>query len=228
MKNVPTHIAIIMDGNGRWAKGKGLARLHGHKRGLDVAERIIDHSLSVGVKYLSLFVFSTENWKRPEREVSHLFSLADRYLSHFEKFCKDKVRVVVSGEREGLPNSLVKKIDYIERQTCNFDALCVNLCLNYGGQREIVEAVKKLNRQGKEITVEGILSNLYQSIPEPDIILRTGGQKRLSNYLLFQSAYSELFFTDTLWPDFTVKEYDAILAEYQNRTRNFGGINGTK
>ena len=228
MKNLPTHIAIIMDGNGRWAKGKGLARLHGHKRGLEVAERIIDHSLSVGVKYLSLFVFSTENWKRPEREVSHLFSLADRYLSHFEKFCKDKVRVVVSGEREGLPDSLVKKIDYIERQTCNFDAICVNLCLNYGGQREIVEAVKKLNRQGKEITVEGILNNLYQPIPEPDIILRTGGQKRLSNYLLFQSAYSELFFTDTLWPDFTTQEYDAILAEYQSRTRNFGGINGTK
>ena len=228
MKKVPTHIAIIMDGNGRWAKRKGLARLHGHKRGLEVAERIIDHSLLVGVKYLSLYVFSTENWKRPEAEVSHLFSLADRYLSHFEKFCKDRVRIVVSGEREGLPPKLVKKIDYIEQQTRNFDAICVNLCLNYGGQKEIVEAVKKLNKQGREITVDGILSNMYQSLPEPDLILRTGGQMRLSNYLLFQSAYAELFFTNTLWPDFTTEEYDAILAEYQNRTRNFGGLNGAK
>lgn len=228
MKNIPSHVAIIMDGNGRWAKSRGLARLHGHKRGLDVAECIIDHSLSVGIKYLSLYVFSTENWKRPESEVSHLFSLADKYLSHFEKFCKDKVRIVVSGEREGLPVKLVKKIDYIEQQTRNFDAICVNLCINYGGQREIVESVKKLNRLGKEITVEGIMSNMYQTIPEPDVILRTGGQKRLSNFLLFQSAYSELFFVDTLWPDFTIDEYDAILAEYANRTRNFGGINGFK
>lgn len=228
MRNIPTHIAIIMDGNGRWAKNRGLARLHGHKRGLEVAERIIDHSLSVGIKYLSLYVFSTENWKRPESEVSNLFSLADKYLSRFEKFCKDKVRVVVSGEREGLPANLVKKIDYIEQQTRNFDAICVNLCINYGGQREIVEAVKKLNRQGKEITVDGIMNNMYHPLPEPDIILRTGGQKRLSNYLLFQSAYAELFFTDTLWPDFTTEEYDAVLTEYQSRTRNFGGINGAK
>lgn len=228
MKNIPTHIAIIMDGNGRWAKGRGLARLHGHKRGLEVAENIIDHSLSVGVKYLSLYVFSTENWKRPESEVSHLFSLADKYLSRFEKFCKDRVRVVISGEREELPTKLAQKIVYIEQQTRDFDAICVNLCINYGGQREIVEAVKRLNGQGKEITLEGIKSNLYQALPEPDIILRTGGQKRLSNFLLFQSAYSELFFSDTLWPDFTVEEYDTILAEYANRTRNFGGINGAK
>ena len=228
MKSVPTHVAIIMDGNGRWAKNKGLARLHGHRRGLDVAERIIDHSLSLGIKYLSLYVFSTENWKRPEREVSNLFSLADKYLSQFEKFCKNRVRVVVSGEREGLPPKLVEKIERIQIQTRDFNAICVNLCINYGGQREIVEAVKALNAQGAEITVEGIMSNLYNKLPEPDLIIRTGGQKRLSNYLLFQSAYSELFFSDTLWPDFTTEEYDAILNEYEHRTRNFGGIDGTK
>ena len=228
MKVVPLHIAVIMDGNGRWAKNRGLARLHGHQKGLDVAEQIIDHSLSIGVKYLSLYVFSTENWKRPVSEVNNLFALADRYLARFEKFCKDRVRVVVSGERDGLPEKLVKRIDYIEQQTKNFDAICVNLCINYGGQREIVEAVKKLYSKGKEITAENILSNMYHNLPEPDIILRTGGQKRLSNFLLFQSAYSELFFSDTLWPDFTTDEYDSIIDEYCKRTRNFGGLNGSK
>ena len=171
----PTHVAIIMDGNGRWAKSKGLVRLHGHKRGLDVAERIIEHSLSVGVKYLSLYVFSTENWKRPEAEINNLFSLADRYLSQFEKFCKNRIRVVVSGERDGLPPKLVQKIDRIQRETCEFNAICVNVCINYGGQREIVEAVKALNRKGEEITVEGIKCNLYNNLPEPDLIIRTGG-----------------------------------------------------
>ncbi len=224
----PTHVAIIMDGNGRWAKARGLARLHGHKRGLDVAERIIEHSLEVGIKYLSLYVFSTENWKRPPLEVQNLFSLADKYLSRFESFCKDRIRVVVSGEREGLPDKLAKKIDYIEKNTEKFDAICVNLCINYGGQKEIVEAVKKLNEKGEEITVENIRRNLYNALPDPDLIVRTGGQKRLSNFLLFQSAYSELIFTDTLWPDFTNEEYDRILEEYSRRTRNFGGINGSE
>ena len=228
MKCVPTHVAIIMDGNGRWAQSRGLVRLHGHKKGLEVAEQIIDYSQAVGVKYLSLYVFSTENWKRPKSEVNSLFSLADRYLRRFENFCKSRVRVVVSGEREGLPEKLVKRIDYIEQQTKDFDAICVNLCINYGGQREIVEAVKKLCATGKNISAENILENMYNKLPEPDIILRTGGQKRLSNFLLFQSAYSELFFSDTLWPDFTTEEYDAILNEYCMRTRNFGGLNGSK
>ena len=222
--NKPTHVAVIMDGNGRWAKGRGLPRIAGHKRGLTVAENFIDYSLSRGIKYLSLFVFSTENWKRPQVEVNALFALADQYLSRFEKFCKDRVRVVVSGEREGLPNKLVEKIALIEQKTCKFDAICVNLCINYGGQREIVEAVKRLNEKGEEVTVESIGENLYHQLPPPDVIIRTGGQKRLSNYLLYQSAYAELFFTDTLWPDFTTTEYDAMLQEFAARTRNFGGI----
>ena len=228
MKDVPMHVAVIMDGNGRWAKSRGQARLFGHKKGLEVAEQIIDHSMELGVKYLTLYVFSTENWKRPKSEVNNLFALADKYLARFEKFCRDKVRVIVSGEREGLPDKLVKRIDYIEQQTKDFDAICVNLCINYGGQREIVEAVKKLNCRGLDVTVENIMDNMYHRLPAPDIILRTGGQKRLSNFLLFQSAYSELFFTDTLWPDFTNDEFDAILEEYCGRCRNFGGINGSE
>ena len=223
--NVPLHVAIIMDGNGRWAKNRGLARTHGHKKGLDVAERIIDYALNIGIKYLTLFVFSTENWKRPKSEINNLFSLSGRYLSRLEKFCKDRVRVVVSGERDGLPAKLVQRIDYIQQQTKSFDAICVNLCINYGGQTEIVQAVKRLYGKGKYITIDNIMDNMYHPLPAPDIILRTGGHQRLSNFLLFQGAYSELFFTDTLWPDFTTDELDGIIAEYGKRTRNFGGIN---
>ena len=228
MNSIPTHVAIIMDGNGRWAKNRALARLHGHKRGLEVAERIIDHALLRGVKYLSMYVFSTENWARPQREIDNLFALADRYLGQFEKFCSNRVRVVVSGERDGLPPKLVERIERIECQTRDFNAICVNLCINYGGQREIVEAVKALNAQGEAITVEGIKRNLYNQIPDPDVIVRTGGHKRLSNFLLFQSAYAELFFSDTLWPDFTTDEFDEILEEFARRTRNFGGLHGAK
>lgn len=214
-----------MDGNGRWAKKKGFLRVFGHRKGLEVAEQIIDHSLKQGIKYISLYVFSTENWKRPQNEINSLFSLAEKYLSRLEKFCKDKARIVVSGELEGLPATLVEKIKDIEEKTGQFDAICVNLCINYGGQREIVEAVKRLNDLGEEITIDGIKANLYQpSVPYPDLIIRTGGQKRLSNFLLFQSAYSELYFTDTLWPDFSCQEYDSIMEDYDKRTRNFGGI----
>ncbi|MCM1194595.1 MAG: polyprenyl diphosphate synthase [Corallococcus sp.] len=223
--NVPKHVAIIMDGNGRWAKGKGLPRVYGHKKGLDVAEKIIDYSLSLGVEYLSLYVFSTENWKRPVKEINSLFALADKYLSRLESFCKDRVRVVVSGEREGLPQSLIDKIDAVKEKTKNFDKICVNLCINYGGQNEIAEAVKKVNAQHLAVTVENIRANLYNSfIPQPDLIVRTGGQKRLSNFLLFESAYAELYFTDTFWPDFSCEEYNSILEDYNRRTRNFGGI----
>lgn len=223
--NVPTHVAIIMDGNGRWAKQQGLARIEGHKKGLSAAERIIDFSIEKGVKYLSLYVFSTENWKRPKAEITGLFSLAERYLSKLEKFCKDRIRVVVSGEAEGLPPRLVKKIADIQQKTAGFGAICVNLCINYGGRKEIVEAAKRLAAKGEEISEQSLLQNLYSPfIPEPDLIVRTGGQKRLSNFLLFQSAYAELCFTDTLWPDFSNAEFEAILTEFTSRTRNFGGI----
>lgn len=224
MNNTPKHVAIIMDGNGRWAKFKGLPRAYGHKRGLDVAENIIDASCKRGIKYLSLYVFSTENWKRPRNEVESLFALAEKYLNRFEKFCRDKIKVVVSGEREGLPNTLIDKIEYIQKQTCNFDGICVNLCINYGGRTEIAKAASLAATQGA-ITEESIARNLYSpSLPDPDLIIRTGGHKRLSNFLLFQSAYAELYFSDTFWPDFSSDEYNAILDEYLARARTFGGI----
>lgn len=224
MNNIPKHVAIIMDGNGRWAKAKGLPRAFGHKRGLDVAEKIIDCSIELGVKYLSLYVFSTENWKRPKSEVTSLFGLAEKYLSRFEKFCRDKIRVVVSGEREGLPQSLLDKIDYIQQRTENFDCICVNLCINYGSQTEIAQAAAKAAEQGT-ISVESIAQNLYNPlVPSPDLLIRTGGHKRLSNFLLFQSAYAELYFCDTFWPDFSTDEYKSVLMEYAVRARTFGGI----
>ena len=224
MSSVPNHVAIIMDGNGRWAKSKGLPRAYGHKRGLDAAERIIDCSIQLGVKYLSLYVFSTENWKRPQAEVSYLFDLAEKYLNRFEKFCRDKTRVIVSGEREGLPASLLEKIDYIQERTKDFNSICVNLCINYGSQMEIAQAAAKAAEQG-QITIESISQNLYNpSLPSPDLVIRTGGHKRLSNFLLFQSAYAELYFSNTFWPDFSPEEYNSILTEYAARARTFGGI----
>lgn len=223
--SVPQHVAIIMDGNGRWAKSKGLPRIYGHRRGLDIAEKIIDYSCKAGIKYLSLFVFSTENWKRPQEEINSLFGLAEKYLDRFEKFCRDKTRVVVSGERKGLPNSLVEKIERIQERTRDFNSICVNLCINYGGQKEIAEAAKHVAEQGKPITVESITENLYNpSLPNPDLLIRTGGHKRLSNFLLFQSAYAELYFSDTFWPDFSCDEYSSILNDYAARARTFGGI----
>ncbi len=223
--NQLNHVAIIMDGNGRWAEKRSLPRTEGHKKGLKVAERIINHSISLGIKYLSLFVFSTENWKRSDKEVKTLFSLAEKYVSNFQDFCKKDIRVVVSGERSGLPGSLLNKIDDITRQTAGNSAICVNLCVNYGGQSEIVRAANSVVRSGKSITVENIRENLYNAfLPPPDLLIRTGGQKRLSNFMLYQCAYSELYFTDTLWPDFSNKEYDGIVSDFAQRIRNFGGI----
>ncbi|MBQ8433953.1 MAG: di-trans,poly-cis-decaprenylcistransferase, partial [Clostridia bacterium] len=187
--NKLTHVAIIMDGNGRWAKSKGLVRMQGHKQGLVTAEKIIEHSIKRGIKYISLYVFSTENWKRPQKEISTLFSLADKYLDKFQEFCKNQVRVVVSVDKTGLPQKMVDKIELIQNKTAKFDAICVNLCINYGGQADIVQAVNKLVESGTKVTCQSLQQSLYNGfIPAPDIIVRTGGQKRLSNFLLYQSA----------------------------------------
>ena len=223
--NVPTHVAIIMDGNGRWAQQKGFPRTSGHQKGLTIAEQIIDYSMKIGVKYLSLFVFSTENWKRPKTEIDTLFFLAEKYIDKFEKKFLKKIRIVVSGDIERLPPNLCDKIKVVEQETANNDDFCVNLCINYGGMADIVQSCAKLVEQGKSVTENNLKANLYNSfIPNVDVLIRTGGQKRLSNFMLVQCAYAELFFTNTLWPDFSNEEYNVIISEYQNRTRNFGGI----
>ena len=225
MSNTPQHIAFIMDGNGRWAKKRFMPRMEGHRRGLTVAENVIDQCLALGVKYVSLYVFSTENWKRDQAEVQGLFDLAYRYIDRFETFCKDKARVVVSGRRDRLPQKLLAKIVDIEAKTAEFDKICVNLLSDYGGQNEIADAVARIVASGKQPTEAEIRANLYNAfVPDPDLIVRTGGQKRLSNFMLYQSAYAELYFSDTLWPDFSETELQAIIADYSARVRNFGGI----
>ncbi len=219
------HIAFIMDGNGRWAEERGLDRSMGHRQGLKAAEQVIDHSMKIGLKCVSLYVFSTENWKRPQKEIDSLFSLAAKYLDGFEKKYCDKARIVISGRKDRLPARLCKKIVEIEQKTKENSVFCVNLCIDYGGQTEIADAANALALRGEQITPQSIAENLYNAfLPPPDLIVRTGGMQRLSNFLLFNSAYAELYFCNTLWPDFSVEEYDAIVADVSGRVRNFGGI----
>lgn len=217
------HLAIIMDGNGRWARMRGLPRNAGHKEGLKTVEKVIDWAKTAGIDYLSLFVFSTENWKRPEKEVDGIFDLAEKYVGKFEKFAKDNVRVVVSGDVSRLKPTLVTKIRNIVSQTANFDSICVNLCINYGGRQDVSRAAARLAEAGKAIDADSLREELG-NLPDPDMILRTGGQMRLSNFLLFEGAYAELYFSDTLWPDFSKEEFDEVLSTYAKRTRNFGAL----
>lgn len=225
MNDLPKHIAFIMDGNGRWANMRGMPRNYGHKKGLEAVERVLDCCLKRGIQVVSLYVFSTENWQRPKDEVDHLFDLAKKYISRFSEFCKRGIKIVISGERAGLPLDLIAEIDKIQSATAGNNAMTVNLCINYGGRNEIISAFNKAAETGvKRLDEETLRRFLYHCLPDPDIIVRTGGQMRLSNYLIFQSAYSELYFTDTLWPDIKEKDIDAVLEVYSHRQRNFGGL----
>ncbi|HPG92269.1 MAG TPA: polyprenyl diphosphate synthase [Clostridia bacterium] len=225
MNNLPNHIAFIMDGNGRWANMRGMPRAYGHKKGVETVERVINHCLQTGIKFVSLYVFSTENWKRPNEEVNGLFELAKKYFAKLTDFRKKNIKIVVSGERNGLPAELVKEIAQAEKETLINTAMTVNLCINYGGRTEIVSAVNNaIANKEKKIDEETLSKYMYHNMPDPDIIIRTGGHMRLSNFLLYQSAYSELFFTDTLWPDYSTKDIDDVLEIYSKRQRNYGGI----
>ncbi|MDD4833078.1 MAG: polyprenyl diphosphate synthase [Clostridia bacterium] len=225
MNNLPKHIAFIMDGNGRWASMRGMPRAYGHKKGVETVELVIDHCLKRGINFVSLYVFSTENWKRPTEEVSGLFDLAKKYFVKLTDFRKKNIKIVVSGEAKGLPSELNAEIKKAEKETENNTAMTVNLCINYGGRTEIVNAVNEAIKNREKIINEDVLRKyMYRDLPDPDIIVRTGGHMRLSNFLLFQSAYSELFFTDTLWPDYSAKEIDDVLDIYSKRQRNYGGL----
>ena len=218
------HIAFIMDGNGRWASMRGLNRNAGHKQGLSTVENVINWCKQASIEVVSLYVFSTENWKRPKKEVDGIFLLAKKYLNKFETFCQKGAKVVVSGSRDKLPADLVDQIEHVQLQTKDYDKITVNLCINYGGRDEIVCAVNNILASGGTVTEQSLLATMYVDLPEPDMIVRTGGHMRLSNFLLFQSAYSELYFTDTLWPDFSKQEFEKILQIYNGRVRNFGGL----
>lgn len=221
-----------MDGNGRWAKKRGLPRKVGHKEGANALKKIVSYANSIGVKYLTVYAFSTENWKRDKQEVDDLMMLLLEYLRGFNnRFNKDDIRIKVIGRREKLSKELQTSIQNIEDETCNNKGLIFVIALDYGGRQEMVMAIREIANKvasGKmaidEITEDTISKKLYtKDIPDPDIIIRTSGEQRMSNFLMWQSVYSELYFTDVLWPDFTSKHLDDAICEYQKRNRRFGG-----
>lgn len=213
------HVAVIADGNGRWAEQRGLERSLGHEQGLNKVEDMMHWCVDLGIPTLSVYCFSWENWNRPKEEVDALFSMANRYFERYREFVENNIRVLISGTDKRVPPESIEKMERIQRETAHCDGLTLNLCCNYSGRMEIVDAVAKGARTEEEITAA-----LYQDLPEPDLIIRTGGFQRLSNFLLWQSAYSEYYFTDVLWPDFKTTDLDAAIDNFNNRNRRFGGV----
>jgi len=230
---LPVHIAIIPDGNGRWANKRGLPRSTGHRRGSDTLKEIVKCCARIGIKYLTAYAFSTENWKRPKDEVDALMNLLEEFLSRaHEELSGSDIRINVIGDITKLPKSLIEKIYDVENMTKNNAGLQFNIALNYGGRDEIVSAIKKICQDVKDrkleindINEQVVNSKLYTyNIPDPDLIIRTAGEKRVSNFLLWQLAYSELWTCDVLWPDFTEKHLLDAISEYQKRERRYGGL----
>ncbi|MFK2823909.1 di-trans,poly-cis-decaprenylcistransferase [Arcobacter sp. YIC-80] len=223
---IPTHIAIIMDGNGRWAKSKGLKRTAGHEEGAKVVRSITKYCNNIGVKFLTLYAFSTENWKRPKLEVEFLMKLLDKYLKNeLEVYLKNNVRFKAIGDLSRFSKKLQETIKTTEEKTSKSTGLTQVLALNYGSKDEIIRAIKKLNEKALDVTEENLESCLDTAgIPDVDIMIRTSGEVRLSNYLLWQNAYAEMFFTQTYWPDFTKHELDDIISDFNSRERRFGAI----
>ena len=220
------HVAIIMDGNGRWGiKNKGSRNL-GHRAGLDTIESIIEETIRQKISYLTLFTFSTENWKRPQKEISYLFSLLENFLStKIEKLIEKKIRLKVIGNQKKLSVNLKKLLLKSEKKTFKNNKLQINLALNYGSKEELLNAVKKINKKKEKFNIKNINKNLYtKKIPDPDILIRTGNTKRLSNFLLWQIAYTEIFFEKKLWPDFKKEDYRKIIKSFKIVKRNFGAI----
>ncbi len=229
MNKLPTHLAIILDGNGRWATKRGLPRNFGHKAGCENLKRIITFICDLGIKYASFYTFSTENWKRPKEEIDGIFNLVRDYLDEdAQQFVDKGVRIVVSGDYSKLPSDLVDAINRVTTQTKDCDKTIINLAINYSGRSEILRAVKKIQENGADINTEAdfgkYLYNTDVNIPDPDFVIRTSGELRLSNFMLWQMAYSELYFTPILWPSFTEKDLQYALIDFQKRKRRFGAL----
>lgn len=226
---IPQHVAIIMDGNGRWAKARGLERTMGHAEGADTVHEITTAATKLGIKYLTLYTFSTENWNRPAAEVSALMALLLKHLEE-ELFVKNNVRFTTIGDLDRLPKDVLEAVRGLEERTKNNTATCLVLALSYSSKWEITKAMKEIATEVKDgklnvddITDETISQHLTTNfMPDPDLMIRTGGEERLSNYLLWQCAYSEFYFTDTYWPDFKEEDLCKAIVEYQNRQRRFG------
>ena len=219
------HVAIIMDGNGRWGINRGKSRNFGHKAGIKTVEKIIKESLKKRIRYLTLYAFSTENWKRPKNEINYLFSLLDSFLSSkIEELNNEKIRLFIIGKKK-FNKKLNRLLNFSEKLTSSNKRMQINLALNYGSKSEIINTVNYLKIKKLKINEKNITKNLYtQNIPDPDILIRTGNRKRLSNFLLWQLAYSEIFFEKKLWPDFNEKDYNKILNMFKKTKRNFGKI----
>jgi len=223
--NPVNHVAIIMDGNGRWGIKKKNSRNVGHKEGLKSVEKIIKQSLKKKIKYLTLYAFSTENWKRPKKEIKFLFNLLENFLvNKLEDLHKNKIKLKVIGTKN-FSSKLNKLLKFAEKKTFNNKSLQINLALNYGSKFELINAFKQLKISKKKINEKNLIKYLQTSdIPDPDFLIRTGNTKRLSNFLLWQLAYSEIFFEKKLWPDFNEKDFNKIIKEYKLTKRNFGNV----
>ena len=231
---IPKHVAVIMDGNGRWAKQRMMPRVLGHNAGMNALVEIVRRASDIGVEYLTVYAFSTENWKRSQEEINGIFGLLVTFVNKkIAELCKENVCVKVFGDYHMLPESSVKQMNRLIEETKGNTGLQFNICLNYGGRDEILRSVKRIASQVKEgsldvseITEELIGEYLYSgdtNTPDPELLIRTSGEERLSNFLLWQVAYSEMVFVDTLWPDFTPEEFEKAIEEYQHRNRRFGG-----
>ena len=223
--NPLNHVAIIMDGNGRWGLKNKSSRNEGHKAGLKTIDKIIKKTIEKNIRYLTLFAFSTENWKRPKKEINYLFKLLENFLKKRIKDLNDKnIRFFVIGKKN-FSIKLNKLLKSAEKQTKSNNILQLNLALNYGSKSEIINSIKLLNKKKSKISEKNISNNLYtKNIPDPDILIRTGNTQRLSNFLLWQSAYTEIFFEKKLWPDFNEKDLNRIIKKFVNIKRNFGSI----
>ena len=223
--NKLNHIAFIMDGNGRWGLKKKNNRNYGHLAGVKTVQKIVEASILLKISTISFYVFSTENWKRPRPEINYLFNLINIYFKkEINNIIKNKIKVVISGRIKNLPAKSRKVLNIVKNKTKKNDKLVINLAINYGSKNEIIDAVKKIKSESQTITKEKIDKNLYSNLPYPDILIRTGGQKRLSNFMLWQIAYTEIFFLDKLWPDFTKKDLKKVINKYHKIKRNFGDI----
>jgi undecaprenyl diphosphate synthase len=233
LDRLPRHVAIIMDGNGRWAQQRGLTRIEGHKRGKDAVRAVVEAARRLGIPYLSLFAFSTENWSRPRREVDGLMGLLRRYLrTELRKMMKNEIRLVSIGDLKRLPPTLRDELHETIEATKNNRGMTVVLAVSYGGREDIVQAARALARDARDgrINPEAIDESAFggylstSGIPDPDLLIRTSGEMRISNFFLWQSAYTEIYVTDTLWPDFREKHFLEALAHYQRRERRFGRV----
>jgi undecaprenyl diphosphate synthase len=232
-KTLPRHVAFIMDGNGRWAKKRFLPRIAGHKAGVEALKKVIRYSSQVGVKYVTVYAFSTENWRRPEKEVKGILELLVTAMNkEFDELIANDVKIKMLGTEENLPEKVKKAFNEAEEKTKYNKGLQFNIAFNYGSRKEMIHSVKEISKliKSETIEIEAIDEMLFErflytkDIPDPDLVIRTSGEIRLSNFLLWQISYSELYFTDTYWPDFDEKAYQIALDEYSNRKRRFGSL----